>query len=87
MSRPLAAIVGGAAGAVAFVGIVVVLIWYCLFHSRSASRTSETGSSEPSYQGNFRHLCAISILRRSQFLTATNCISVHNLGGRLGGVR
>ncbi|KMT07560.1 hypothetical protein BVRB_6g151710 isoform A [Beta vulgaris subsp. vulgaris] len=51
MSRPLAAIVGGAAGAVAFVGIVVVLIWYCLFHSRSASRTSETGSSEPSYQG------------------------------------
>ncbi|XP_057538495.1 receptor-like protein kinase THESEUS 1 [Amaranthus tricolor] len=47
MSRPLAAIVGGAAGAVAFLGIVVILFWFCIFHSRSASRTSETGSSEP----------------------------------------
>ncbi|CAO2823468.1 unnamed protein product [Amaranthus hypochondriacus] len=47
MSRPLAAIVGGAAGAVAFLGIVVILFWFCLFHRKSASRTSETGSSEP----------------------------------------
>lgn len=51
MSRPLAAIVGGAAGAVALVALVVLLVWFFRFHSRSVSRTSETGSSDPSYQG------------------------------------
>lgn len=51
MSKNLAAIVGAAAGGVVFVVIVVFVIWFCCFHSRSASRTSETGSSEPSYQG------------------------------------
>ncbi|XVE67601.1 hypothetical protein DITRI_Ditri09bG0001100 [Diplodiscus trichospermus] len=54
MSRTLAAILGGAAGAVALVGIVGLLIWFCLWHKRGVSRTSETGSSEPSVQG--RHL-------------------------------
>ena len=53
MSTPLAAIVGGAAGAVALVGIVILVIWFCLFRNRSVSRTSETGSSDPSVQGNF----------------------------------
>ncbi|KAF5725598.1 receptor-like protein kinase HERK 1 isoform X2 [Tripterygium wilfordii] len=50
MSGTLAAILGGAAGAVALVGIVVFFIWYCLSHKRSISRTSETGSSDPSVQ-------------------------------------
>lgn len=50
MSKTLAAIVGGAAGAVALVGIVIVITWFCLFHNRSISRTSETGSSDPSVQ-------------------------------------
>lgn len=50
MSRTLAAIVGGAAGAVALVGIVIVILWFCIFHKRSISRTSETGSSDPSIQ-------------------------------------
>ncbi|GMH23857.1 hypothetical protein Nepgr_025700 [Nepenthes gracilis] len=50
MSGTLAAILGGAAGGVALVGIIVILIWFCLFHSRSISRTSETGSSDPSIQ-------------------------------------
>ncbi|GFZ16266.1 protein kinase superfamily protein [Actinidia rufa] len=50
MSMPLAAIVGGAAGAVALVGIVILVIWFCLFRNRSVSRTSETGSSDPSVQ-------------------------------------
>ncbi|KAM7509331.1 hypothetical protein LguiA_019784 [Lonicera macranthoides] len=48
MSRTLAAILGGAAGAVALVGVVIVIIWLCLFHNRSVSRTSDTGSSDPS---------------------------------------
>ncbi|KAK3183919.1 hypothetical protein Dsin_031205 [Dipteronia sinensis] len=48
MSTSLAAIIGGAAGAVALVGIVIFLIWFFLFHNQSASRTSETGSSDPS---------------------------------------
>ncbi|KAK2665981.1 hypothetical protein Ddye_004555 [Dipteronia dyeriana] len=50
MSTSLAAIIGGAAGAVALVGIVIFLIWFCLFHNLSASRTSETGSSDPYVQ-------------------------------------
>ncbi|KAJ8546476.1 hypothetical protein K7X08_019059 [Anisodus acutangulus] len=50
MSRTLTAIVGGAAGAVALVVIVVVILWFCIFHKRSISRTSETGSSDPSVQ-------------------------------------
>ena len=53
MSGHLAAIIGGAAGAVALVGIVIFFIWFCLSHKRSVSRTSETGSSDPSIQGNF----------------------------------
>ncbi|KAG8385033.1 hypothetical protein BUALT_Bualt04G0180800 [Buddleja alternifolia] len=50
MSSALAGILGGAAGAVALVGILVIIIWYCLFHGRNVSRTSETGSSDPSVQ-------------------------------------
>lgn len=50
MSRTLAAILGGAAGAVASVGMVIILIWFCVCHKKSASRTSETGSSDPSIQ-------------------------------------
>ncbi|KAJ4729572.1 Protein kinase family protein [Melia azedarach] len=51
MSATLAAILGAAAGAVALVGIVIFLIWFCLYRNRSVSRTSETGSSDPSVQG------------------------------------
>ncbi|GAB2283998.1 hypothetical protein Dimus_018479 [Dionaea muscipula] len=50
MSRTLAAILGGAAGAVALVVIAVILLWFCLFHHRCISRNSETGSSDPSIQ-------------------------------------
>ncbi|KDP41870.1 hypothetical protein JCGZ_26888 [Jatropha curcas] len=50
MSKTLAAILGGAAGVVALVGIVIFLIWFCLSRKKSVSRTSETGSSEPSIQ-------------------------------------
>lgn len=52
MSASLAAILGGAAGAVAWVGIVIILVGFCLSRNRSVSRTSETGSSDPSIQGN-----------------------------------
>ncbi|GAU48071.1 hypothetical protein TSUD_324940 [Trifolium subterraneum] len=51
MSISLAAIIGGAAGAVALVGISILLIWFCLFRQTSVSRTSETGSSDPSQVG------------------------------------
>ncbi|KAI3929731.1 hypothetical protein MKX01_025899 [Papaver californicum] len=49
MSKTLAAILGGAAGAVALVGIIIFL-WFCLFRNKSISRTSESGSSDPSVQ-------------------------------------
>lgn len=48
MSVTLAAIIGAAAGAVALVGIIIFLIWFCLYRNRSVPRTSETGSSDPS---------------------------------------
>ncbi|XP_004493095.1 probable receptor-like protein kinase At1g30570 isoform X2 [Cicer arietinum] len=51
MSSSLAAILGGAAGAVALVWIAIILIWFCLFRRTSVSRTSETGSSDPSQVG------------------------------------
>lgn len=51
MSKSLAAIIGGAAGAVALVGISIILIWFYLFRQTSVSRTSETGSSDPSQVG------------------------------------
>lgn len=49
MSKTLAAILGGAAGAVALVGIIIFL-WFCLFRNKTISRTSESGSSDPSVQ-------------------------------------
>ncbi|MBA0831519.1 hypothetical protein Goarm_015984 [Gossypium armourianum] len=64
MSTNLAAILGGAAGAVALVGIVGLLIWFCLFHKRGVSRTSETGSSDPSVQG--RHIGVQLSLREAR---------------------
>ncbi|XP_068661297.1 probable leucine-rich repeat receptor-like protein kinase At5g49770 isoform X2 [Aristolochia californica] len=51
MSSSLAAVLGGAAGAVGLVVILVIFLWYCLSRNRSFSRTSETGSSDPSLQG------------------------------------
>ncbi|CAM8985133.1 unnamed protein product [Rhodiola kirilowii] len=48
MSRTLAVIIGGAAGALVFVLIVILLVWFCVSRNRSISRTSETGSSDPS---------------------------------------
>ncbi|KAH9791569.1 protein kinase domain-containing protein [Citrus sinensis] len=57
MSVTLAAIFGAAAGAVALMGIIFFLSWFCLYRNRSVSRTSETGSSEPSVQ---RNICIIA---------------------------
>ncbi|PIA28215.1 hypothetical protein AQUCO_07200097v1 [Aquilegia coerulea] len=51
MSRTLAALLGGAAGAVVLVGFLIILLWFCLSPNRSISRTSDTGSSDPSLQG------------------------------------
>ncbi|KAL6509130.1 hypothetical protein OROGR_022440 [Orobanche gracilis] len=51
MSRTLVAILGGAAGAVALVGLMIIIICYVVFRGRNLSRTSETGSSNPSLQG------------------------------------
>ncbi|KAL5541815.1 hypothetical protein UlMin_009525 [Ulmus minor] len=49
MSKSTAAIVGGAAGVIAFVVMVIGLVWFCKFYSkRSSNRNSETGSSDPS---------------------------------------
>ncbi|KAL1547427.1 putative receptor-like protein kinase [Salvia divinorum] len=51
MSKTLAAILGGAAGAVALVGILVLTVLYCICRPRNnASRTSDTASSDPSVQ-------------------------------------
>ncbi|XP_038980549.1 proline-rich receptor-like protein kinase PERK8 isoform X2 [Phoenix dactylifera] len=48
MSRLLAAMVGGAIGALAFLVIVIWFLWFCILHRRTcANRSSETGSSDP----------------------------------------
>ncbi|XP_039042729.1 probable receptor-like protein kinase At1g30570 isoform X1 [Hibiscus syriacus] len=87
MSRNLAAILGGAAGAVALVVIVGLLVWFCLFHKRGVSRTSETGSSEPSVQGLGRHIGVQLSLREArrfdlqELSSATKSFSDRNLIG------
>ncbi|MQL87507.1 hypothetical protein Taro_020058 [Colocasia esculenta] len=45
-----AVVLVGAAGAVALVGITVIVIRVFILHGRSVSRTSETNSSDPSLQ-------------------------------------
>ncbi|KAE8697442.1 Chalcone and stilbene synthase family protein [Hibiscus syriacus] len=87
MSRNLAAILGGAAGAVALVVVVGLLIWFCLFHKRGVSRTSETGSSDPSAQGLGRHIGVQLSLREAtrfelrELSLATKSFSDRNLIG------
>ncbi|KAJ4974825.1 hypothetical protein NE237_007999 [Protea cynaroides] len=51
MSRTLAALIGGAAGAMALMGMIIVFLRFRLPRNRSISRTSDTGSSDPSVQG------------------------------------
>ncbi|CAN6485643.1 unnamed protein product [Victoria cruziana] len=65
MSRPLAAIIGGAAGAVALVGIVIAVVWCYLFRKRNNSRTSESSSSEPSAQDVGRSTSELSLITGS----------------------
>ncbi|TQE02720.1 hypothetical protein C1H46_011693 [Malus baccata] len=50
MPKPSAAIVGGgAAGALAFLAVVIAFVWFCRNHCKSFSnKNSETGSSDPS---------------------------------------
>lgn len=93
MSGTLAAIVGGAAGAVLLVGIIVLLIWFCLSHRRSVSRTSDTGSSDPSLQVG-RHVGVELSIRETRLFQmeelslATKNFSDKNLigGGKFGDV-
>ncbi|XP_062108584.1 proline-rich receptor-like protein kinase PERK3 isoform X1 [Humulus lupulus] len=42
-------IVGGAAGAIAFIVVVIGLVWFCKFHwQKFTNKNSDTGSSDPS---------------------------------------
>lgn len=67
MSVTLAAIFGAAAGAVALMGIIFFLSWFCLYRNRSVSRTSETGSSEPSGQAGRNVGIELSIREARRF--------------------
>ncbi|XP_058079645.1 serine/threonine-protein kinase CDG1-like [Magnolia sinica] len=60
MTTSLAVILGSAAGAVGLVALLVFL-WFRLLHKRSVSRTSETGSSDPSLQAG--QAIELSLLR------------------------
>ncbi|KAH9765646.1 protein kinase domain-containing protein [Citrus sinensis] len=52
MSKSIAAVVGGAAGALAFMAIVLGLVWLCKSQSKNyQNKNSETGSSDPSALG------------------------------------
>ncbi|THU54197.1 hypothetical protein C4D60_Mb10t22510 [Musa balbisiana] len=50
MSGALAAVLGGAAGAVALLGVLIGLICYFMLRNRSIARSSDTNSSELSVQ-------------------------------------
>lgn len=65
MSKTLAAILGGAAGVVVLLGLVIFLIWFCLSRKKSVSRTSETGSSDQSVQEG-RHVGVELSLREAR---------------------
>ncbi|KAL8544251.1 hypothetical protein ACS0TY_004692 [Phlomoides rotata] len=87
MSKNLAAILGGAAGGVALVGILVFVIWYCVFRGRNASRTSDTGSSDPSIQvgrgGGIEFTVRDArIFALDELLSATKSFSDKNLIGQ-----
>ena len=52
MSNLVAAVVGGAAGGLAFLVIVIGFLWFYFLHCRTpANKSSETGSSDPSTLG------------------------------------
>ncbi|KAE8648474.1 hypothetical protein Csa_008967 [Cucumis sativus] len=85
MSKVLAAILGGSAGAVALVGLIIILLRF-LARSRNTARTSETGSSDPSVQVG-RHVGIELTLRdarrfeMAELVLATNDFSDKNLIG------
>uniref|UniRef100_A0A9I9CKS3 non-specific serine/threonine protein kinase n=1 Tax=Cucumis melo TaxID=3656 RepID=A0A9I9CKS3_CUCME len=85
MSKVLAAILGGSAGAVALVGLIIILLRF-LARSRNSARTSETGSSDPSVQVG-RHVGIELTLRdarrfdMAELVLATNDFSEKNLIG------
>lgn len=52
MSKSVATIVGGAAGALALMAVFVGLVWFCKSQCKNVSnKNSETGSSDPSALG------------------------------------
>ena len=45
-------IIGGAAGAIAFIVVVIGLVWFCKFHwQKFTNKNLDTGSSDPSALG------------------------------------
>lgn len=53
MSRSFAVTLVAAGAAVALLGIVIGLVWFCILHSKKLSnKNSDTGSSDPSAVGN-----------------------------------
>lgn len=64
MSRSYAAIVGGAAGGLALVVIVIGLVWFCI-KCQNSKKNSETGSSDPSALGRVSFELAMKNLGRA----------------------
>lgn len=62
MSANLAAAIGGAVGALALIALLVFVLWFCIFRRKNVSRTSETGSSDPSTQGHNQLLSLLTFL-------------------------
>ncbi|KAK3038991.1 hypothetical protein RJ639_027476 [Escallonia herrerae] len=62
MSEPLAAIVGGAGGSLALLGIVIGFVWFWICHCKKYSnKNSDTNSSDPSTVG-IRHRNLVTLL-------------------------
>lgn len=82
MSKNLAAILLGAAGAVVLLGVVGLLIWFCLSHKRSVSRTSETGSSDQSVQVGRHAGLELSIREARRFEMEELSLATKNFSDR-----
>ncbi|ERN16937.1 proline-rich receptor-like protein kinase PERK3 [Amborella trichopoda] len=85
MSKSLAAIIGGAAGFVAFVLIVLGCFWFFFLHRKSsANRNSETGSSDPSAQewnkGTMRQFTLEELGQATKHFSESNLIGEGRFG-------
>ncbi|KAM7250025.1 hypothetical protein ACFE04_021908 [Oxalis oulophora] len=80
MSGTLAEILGGVGGAVLLLGIVALLIWFCLFHKNTTTRTSDSESSDQSFQEGRHQAVELSLREARRFEIGELFLATKNFG-------